>query len=295
MIVIQEQAEEKLVEAMNALKAENSAMRCIHVPGDVWGKNAVAEAPVCARAFVQDSDARMFVCGNGAVFILGMNITAGCFSGMQQVINALPKGNPAESKEHAGIFEVRVHFLQLLALVEVCLEEKRAHVRQEAEEKLRLKKKAERMRVLNMPLDENLIKSIPRRRAARERRLVLAVEDDFFTRTLLTSTLGTTGLAVTPVGSGEDALRSYVVEAPDIVFLDIDLPDITGHDVLSRLTKIDPQAFVVMLTGGGSKDNIVHAMSAGAKGFIVKPFTKEKLIQYIDKSLALSRQNGGGK
>ena len=75
----------------------------------------------------------------------------------------------------------------------------------------------------------------------------------------------------------------YVTHAPDVLFLDIELPDITGHDVLQKVLEMDPDAFVIMLSGNGNKENIFKAMKTGAKGFVGKPFTKDKLLQYILK------------
>ena len=77
---------------------------------------------------------------------------------------------------------------------------------------------------------------------------------------------------------------NYVNKAPDVLFLDIGLPDINGHDVLERLFKLDPQAYVVMFSGNGDRENVLKAVELGAKGFVGKPFTQEKLIQYIEKS-----------
>lgn len=67
------------------------------------------------------------------------------------------------------------------------------------------------------------------------------------------------------------------------MFLDINLPDISGHDVLARLRDIDPQIYAVMLSGHTQSENVMEALKMGAKGFVSKPFTKEKLLQYIAK------------
>jgi two-component system chemotaxis response regulator CheY len=69
-----------------------------------------------------------------------------------------------------------------------------------------------------------------------------------------------------------------------VLFLDIGLPDIDGLKVLERIFKLDPQAYVVMFSGNGSKEHIMRAVELGARGFVGKPFTKEKLFQYIEKS-----------
>ena len=76
----------------------------------------------------------------------------------------------------------------------------------------------------------------------------------------------------------------YVNKAPAVRFLDIGLPDIDGHTVLKKVFEIDPDAYVVMFSGNGDKENVMKAVKTGAKGFVGKPFTKDKLYQYIDKS-----------
>jgi two-component system chemotaxis response regulator CheY len=78
-------------------------------------------------------------------------------------------------------------------------------------------------------------------------------------------------------------ILNYDRFVPDIVFLDIGLPDASGLDVLKRLTMDDPAAFIVVLSANSSKNNLKLALEYGAKGFITKPFTMEKLANYVDK------------
>lgn len=128
--------------------------------------------------------------------------------------------------------------------------------------------------------DEDFIRSIAQRRSQRGVKTVMTVEDDLFTRTLVATAIED-GISVVAASSGEEAISKYISAAPDIVFLDIGLPDISGYDVLSRLLKIDPQAFIVMLSGVSNGNSIMRSVSNGAKGFIVKPFTKEELLEYM--------------
>ncbi len=117
-------------------------------------------------------------------------------------------------------------------------------------------------------------------RDCRDRPVILIVEDDLFTRRLITNTLGP-DYKVLQAGDGHTALSSYMLNAPDIVFLDINLPDMNGLDILEEIMKHDDQSYIVMLSGNSTKQGITRALQNGAKGFIGKPFTKEKLIQYI--------------
>ena len=69
------------------------------------------------------------------------------------------------------------------------------------------------------------------------------------------------------------------------LILDINLPDVTGHDLLERILLIDPDAHVIMLSGNADQTNIVQAMSKGAKGFIAKPFELKELRDELHRLL----------
>lgn len=131
-------------------------------------------------------------------------------------------------------------------------------------------------------IDEGLVKTISSRRAARKTPEILIVEDDLFSQTLVKKAIGDYRVSVAEDGQG--AVLAYVKTAPDICFLDIELPDISGHEVLRKIRRLDEDAFVVMLSGNGDRENILRALDFGAQGFVGKPFSKEKLLQYISKS-----------
>lgn len=119
-------------------------------------------------------------------------------------------------------------------------------------------------------------------RIARKQTRVLLVEDDTMSLHLARKTL-MPEYEVFAATSGMDAQAAYVLHAPDVVFLDIGLPDITGHAVLKNILKCDPTAYVVMLSGNSTREDILKAMHTGAKGFVGKPFSKAKLHQYISQ------------
>lgn len=109
---------------------------------------------------------------------------------------------------------------------------------------------------------------------------VLLVEDDAVTRWLVRSALREECfLAV--AGTVANGIESYRSFRPDIVLLDINLPDGHGGEVLDVIMQDDPGAHVVMLSGQDSLENISLLMSKGARGFVAKPFRKEKLLSYI--------------
>lgn len=78
-------------------------------------------------------------------------------------------------------------------------------------------------------------------------------------------------------------IMHFIDSAPDVVFLDIHLPDMKGHEVLKRLRLLDPTAYVVMLSGDSVRENVAFAQEYGAAGFIRKPFPKERILQYVQQ------------
>lgn len=119
-------------------------------------------------------------------------------------------------------------------------------------------------------------------RKTREKLLALVVEDDPFTRRLVANSLRPQ-VEVLEAGDGATALELYALHAPDIAFLDIELPDTNGHIILKKLAAADLAGFIVMLSGNSFKENIIAALEDGAQGFVTKPFAREKLYHYISK------------
>lgn len=131
--------------------------------------------------------------------------------------------------------------------------------------------------------DIHKVESIPIRRQRREDPRVLIVEDDRFTASY-TANILSKDYDLTVCRNGEEAITAYIDQAPDIVFLDIHLPGLSGHDTLQAIKAADPTAFVVMLSVDTMKDNIVAASHHGAKNFLKKPFSKERLLNIVKSS-----------
>ncbi len=131
--------------------------------------------------------------------------------------------------------------------------------------------------------DKHKVKSIGARRGRREDPLVMVVEDDRFTMHYASSILSKEYDLISSK-NGEDAIGQYIENAPDIVFLDIHLPGLSGHEVLQSILAVDPKAFVVMLSVDSVADNIRKARQLGADKFIKKPFSIERLIETVKHS-----------
>ncbi len=114
----------------------------------------------------------------------------------------------------------------------------------------------------------------------------LVVEDDDDIRDLLGIVLGQMGFAVETAGTGEAGLRSARDILPDLVTLDIGLPDMDGVDVLSKLRTFH-DGKIVMLTARGQQSDIDLAMAAGATAYLLKPFRpaslKNELVAVLER------------
>jgi len=85
--------------------------------------------------------------------------------------------------------------------------------------------------------------------------------------------------------SMEEAKTRYDECLPDITFLDIDLPDGNGFDLMDYIRNQEPEAYVIILTGSKLQEDVTRSTAKGAQGYIIKPFTKEKINQAIETYL----------
>lgn len=119
-----------------------------------------------------------------------------------------------------------------------------------------------------------------KKRSARMPLHVLIVEDDPLTRRIVTSSFKDK-YAMISAATAHEAVANYLLYAPDIVFLDIGLPDASGFEVLKQILSCDPDAYVVMFSSNCYLDNVVTALAQGASGFVAKPFKRQKMDHYI--------------
>ncbi|MDX1692205.1 MAG: response regulator [Ketobacteraceae bacterium] len=115
-------------------------------------------------------------------------------------------------------------------------------------------------------------------------RHVLIVDDVHDMRSLLKTTLFQFDVKnITEAATGQKALELYFEEGHDVVFLDINLPDISGLEVLERLLERNSRVHVVMVSGEASAENVKEALGKGAKGFVVKPYSPAKIKAALDR------------
>ena len=113
---------------------------------------------------------------------------------------------------------------------------------------------------------------------------VLLVDDSRMSRKMLKNLLEEEGYAViAEAGDGLEAIEAYKTHKPDLVTLDITMPNMDGIEALTELIAIDPDIKAVMITAAGQQNKLIQALKIGAKKFITKPFEKEEVINNINE------------
>lgn len=108
----------------------------------------------------------------------------------------------------------------------------------------------------------------------------LLIEDDRTTRRMVSRALQE-HCELFEASTASSGITSYNVFQPDIVFMDIELPDGDGYNLMQWMLRNDPGAFVVMFSGHSDQENIIKSANVGAKGFISKPFDLGKMMYFL--------------
>jgi len=115
---------------------------------------------------------------------------------------------------------------------------------------------------------------------------VLVVDDAAFMRKMVTDALTKGGHEVVgEAGNGVEALSQYRDLKPDLMTLDITMPEKDGIATLKELIEIDPGAKVVMCSALGQESKVLESIKLGAKDFVVKPFQADRVIEAVGKAL----------
>lgn len=110
---------------------------------------------------------------------------------------------------------------------------------------------------------------------------ILLVDDAVFMRDMLKQIIKRDTINIIEAADGNEAIDQYVANHPDLVFMDITMPDLDGVAALRQIKAIDPAARVIMCTAMAQQTVVVEAMQAGAKDYIVKPFNAAKIESVI--------------
>ncbi|CAM3711711.1 response regulator [Rheinheimera salexigens] len=116
---------------------------------------------------------------------------------------------------------------------------------------------------------------------------ILLVDDIDYTRQLLrnnimslakSKTVAVDNFQFFNANSALSAMNIFSLQSPDIIFLDIELPDGSGLDLLAKIKRVKPDCFIVMVSANSTLENVQSSIKSGAATFIVKPFTGDKIM-----------------
>ncbi len=111
----------------------------------------------------------------------------------------------------------------------------------------------------------------------------LIIDDSGTMRELIAGLLRECGCKkVKKASCGDDGIRAHKDESVGITFLDIDMPEKDGFEVLKEIKEHNKDAFIVMLSSHSTPDNVKEALSSGANGFIVKPCSQNKIKEALE-------------
>jgi len=115
---------------------------------------------------------------------------------------------------------------------------------------------------------------------------VLVCDDAIFMRTMIGDILAQAGFEVVgEAESGVQAVAKYKELKPDLVTMDIVMPDMGGIDAVREIVKQDPDAKILMCSAMGQQALVVEAIQAGAKDFVVKPFQPSRVLEAVQRVL----------
>lgn len=115
---------------------------------------------------------------------------------------------------------------------------------------------------------------------------ILLVDDAAFMRMMIKDALTKNGYTnIIEAADGEIACATYAAEKPDLVIMDITMPNKTGIEALRDIKASDPSAKIVMCSAMGQEAMVVDAIKLGALDFIVKPFKPDRILQTVQKVL----------
>lgn len=119
---------------------------------------------------------------------------------------------------------------------------------------------------------------------------VLIVDDAAFMRMTIRQMLEKGGHeTIGEAENGVEAVKKFIELKPEVVLLDITMPEMNGVEALKRIKELDPKARVIICSAMGQQAMVANAIQYGAKDFIVKPFEEDRLIASVNK--IMSREN----
>jgi DNA-binding response OmpR family regulator len=120
---------------------------------------------------------------------------------------------------------------------------------------------------------------------------ILIIDDSTELRSLLESILPFSGYHTLSASTGEEGLDLATKLRPDVILVDLELPDTSGLKIIEELNKRGIAIPTIMITGYGSEGTAARALRLGAQGYLVKPFTTDEVLSSVEKALVVRRLN----
>jgi two-component system chemotaxis response regulator CheY len=121
---------------------------------------------------------------------------------------------------------------------------------------------------------------------------VLVVDDSLLMSHALVSILSEAGItSIVQATDGEEAVRKVAEEAPDLVFMDWIMPNMSGIEAVMQIRAGGNQVPIIMCTSKSEKERVIEAIKAGANNYVVKPFDPEVIIRKVNETLAKAASN----
>ncbi len=115
---------------------------------------------------------------------------------------------------------------------------------------------------------------------------ILIVDDAAFMRMMIKDILTKNGFEVLgEAENGAKAIEKYKELSPDLVIMDITMPEVDGIEAVKAIKSTNPEAKIIMCSAMGQQGMVIEAIQAGAKDFIVKPFQADRVVEAVKKAL----------
>ena len=112
---------------------------------------------------------------------------------------------------------------------------------------------------------------------------VMVCDDSMFVRKTMVTVISSLGVKkIIEAADGQQAIDQYIENKPDLVFMDIVMPVVTGIDALKKIKETDPAAKVIMASSIGTQNYLKSAIKAGAADFLQKPITADQVKQILE-------------
>src|SRR5690554_5506463 len=126
-------------------------------------------------------------------------------------------------------------------------------------------------------------------------RRVLVVDDAAFMRMMIKNILISGGYEIVgEAENGKEAIEAYKELRPDLVTMDITMPEMDGIDAVKGIMEIDMKAIIIMCSAMGQQAMVIDAIQAGARDFVVKPFKPDRVLAAINKLFEQKVKHQGG-